>query len=529
MIMPERGIPAAFAVLGAALVGWNIVIGARGSALPGAGRAFRTITGLCGFLVAPAFVIGLLTPTASGARIFGQLEWFWPLVVVGVAIQALWALASRRISATMALPIALYDVMAAWVAVSRWLEGHGALSPAWMLAPGLAVSSIGATVLGDGAFLWSAAALVPLLVPAAPARWRIGSAWRALVATGCLAALVSVGSEVPSALDAITTEQSLGSGAMPESARTEFAVGLRLFGTLSGAPAALVAPHDVALADSLGVTAVHVELRPEGATTGALDSIARSIAARRDALVLVVTLDMARGDDQPRGSDDAWMRDRLTRIELIVKRLQPNVLLPADGVARSSGGGAVQEWQSYYEQVARTARRIDRSVIIALATDAASPADSALCDWVLQGGSPVDAIALSVRTFGDNPARFEGALASMARWVSMARAVPAVWLVGVPTSPVVSGELAQQGMIRHALRWSVSRPWMRGVIAGDASDDLAGTGLRTPGGRSRRALAEVGAALRALRDAPLAVPLTLDATAADSLQLLPATIERDQP
>jgi hypothetical protein len=106
----------------------------------------------------------------------------------------------------------------------------------------------------------------------------------------------------------------------------------------------------------------------------------------------------------------------------------------------------------------------------------------------------------------------------MDRWVSLARVSPSVWLVGVPTAPAISGEMAQQRLVRRALLWGASRAWVRGVIAGDASDVLASTGLRTATGRARGALAEVGAALRALREAPDPVPV-----AVDSVRMTPST------
>jgi len=162
--MTDWGIQGALAMFGVALVGWNLALGARVTALPTAGRAFRVLSGLCAFLLIPALVIGLLAPTAPGMRILGPLAWLWPVVVVAVAAQALWVLGGGRTSAAVAFPIALYDLVVAWVAVTRWIEGQGALLPAWSLAPGMAVSTIGATVLGDGAFLWSAAVLVPLVV-----------------------------------------------------------------------------------------------------------------------------------------------------------------------------------------------------------------------------------------------------------------------------------------------------------------------------------------------------------------------------
>lgn len=527
--MTDWGIPGALALSGVVLFGWNLVLGTRVTALPSAGRAFRILSGLCAFLLIPALVIGLLAPTAPGARILEPLAWLWPVVVVAIATQALWALGGGRTSTAVALPIALYDLVVAWVAATRWIEGQGALLPAWSLAPGMAVSTIGATVLGDGAFLWSAAVLVPLLVPAAPARSSLSGAWRAVVVTGCLVAVVLVGAETSSAYGAISAARVLGTGTMPERARPEFAVGLRLFGTLDGAPYSAVARHDVALADSLGITAVHLELGPEGAATTALDSIARSIEARRDSLVLVVTLDMARGDRRALRTDDAWLRARLALIEQIVQHLNPDVLLPADGVASPSDAGAVRWWQSYYERAARSARRIDRDVSIALATDAGTPADSALCDWVMQGGSPVDAVALLVRPHGGTPSRFTGALAAVTRWASLARAAPSVWLMAVPASPAVAGEVAQQRLVRHALQWGASRTWVRGVIAGDASDVLSITGLRTATGRSRGALAEVGIALRALRDTPVVAPIPADSAATDTLHSTPDSMNPIRP
>jgi hypothetical protein len=114
------------------------------------------------------------------------------------------------------------------------------------------------------------------------------------------------------------------------------------------------------------------------------------------------------------------------------------------------------------------------------------------------------------------PSRFVRALNALARWASLARVVPDVWILGVPTAPVVTGEVVQQRLVRHALQWGVAHPWVRGVIAGDAGDVTAPTGLRTATGRARRALAEVGGALRAQRDIPAAPPPAMVPVAPES-------------
>jgi hypothetical protein len=100
----------------------------------------------------------------------------------------------------------------------------------------------------------------------------------------------------------------------------------------------------------------------------------------------------------------------------------------------------------------------------------------------------------------------------------MAREVPDVWIVGVPSAPTITGEVVQQRLVRHALLWAAARPWVRGVIAGDASDITTPVGLRTASGRARRALVEVATALRARRDAPTAPD---PAVAADSTAGIP--------
>jgi len=93
----------------------------------------------------------------------------------------------------------------------------------------------------------------------------------------------------------------------------------------------------------------------------------------------------------------------------------------------------------------------------------------------------------------------------------------------------VAGEVAQQRLVRHALQWGASRTWVRGVIAGDASDVLSITGLRTATGRSRGALAELGIALRALRDTPVVAPIPADSAATDTLHSTPDSMTPIRP
>ncbi|MDP1890756.1 MAG: hypothetical protein Q8K55_07645 [Gemmatimonadaceae bacterium] len=507
MTLPAWSLPAMLGVAALALITWNFAHGARLAALHSAGRPFRVLSGLGAFLFLPALVIAFLAPSAPGARVLGPLVWLWPLVTVGVAVQAAWALkrgsGSASASALIAAPIAAFDVLVAWVAVTRWMDGMGGALPEWALAPGMAVSTLAAAAFGTAVFPWAAALLMPVLVPAAPARQRATRAMRALMAIGSTAALSATLLAVPRAHAALRSTQALRPASDEAPARGEFAIGVRLFGTLTGPPSAATARHHMALADSLGVTALHVELAPGGTSVTALDSVARSIEPRRDSLLLVVTLTL-NGSRAP--IDGAEGQRHQAMIERVVRRLRPDVLVPAERVTTGSGAPSLEAWRDYYERAAATVRRADRRVTVALATDASTTVDSALTDWVMQGGSTVRAVALSVQDHGARPARVVDALNALARWASLARVVPDAWILGVPAAPGVTGEVVQQRLVRHALAWGAAHPWVRGIIAGDAGDVTAPTGLRTATGRARRALAEVGGALRAQRDTPAAPP-----------------------
>lgn len=501
MTIPPWGPPAALAATFAGLVAWNFGIGARLAALPGAGRAFRLLSGLCAFLLLPALLIGLLAASAAGARVLGPLAWLWPLTAVSILVQTVWAMAFGRAGALASLPLLTLNLLVAWTAAVRWLESFGVALAPWTFAPSLAATTVLVAGAGAATAPWIAAVLVPALAPAAPARWRHTRAARLVVGIACTALLAATGVAVPEALETLRAVDRLRDGVPAPRERGELAVGLRLFGTLAGAPSGAQARHDVALADSLGVTALHVQFRDNGASASALDSVARALETRRDSVVLVVTLD-AGPTPWPLQSGDA-QRARLAVIDRIVKRLRPDVFVPAERTALQAGSDQAS-WQSYYALAAAAVRRADRSVAVALPVEGTSAADSTLADWVLQGGSPLAAVAVMVPA-ARAPQQFAATLHAVARWASFAREVPPVWVLGAPAAPAATGEVVHQRVVRFALDWSTAHPWVRGVIAGDASDGLAPTGLRTATGRPRRALDEVRTVLRLRRDLPTAL------------------------
>jgi hypothetical protein len=493
MIVPDWSIAAALGAGVVGLVAWNLAQGMRITALPGADRGLRALSGLSAFLLPPALVIGLLAPTAPGARVLGPLTWLVPLVTLGIAVQSVWSLARGRGGALVAGVLSLYNVLVAWVAVARYVDGAGIALPGWALAPGLAVSSLVAAAAGDRVFTWGATLAIPALAPAAPARRTVTRAARVLLTAACAAAVVACAAAMPHAYSELATVERLDRSPAELNVRGTPAIGLHLFGTVVGEPSPTTARHDTELADSLGVSAVHIVLAPDGVTAATLDSVARLIEARRDSVTLVVTLRLDGAVPLAGSREDAA---RLVRLEQIVRRLRPSVVLPVDRVT----GTDIDAWQAYYERAAAAVHRVDRSVAVALATACATPTDSALVDWALGGSESASAVAFVARDYGAHPSRLLQALDALSRWVALSRAPARVWIVGVPTAPAVLGERAQQRVVRHMLAWSAARPWVRGVIAGDASDIAAPTALRTASGRSRLALLDVGAALRAQSD-----------------------------
>lgn len=525
MTLPAWSIPAALGAWTAALIGWNLSVGAQLSALPGSSRMQRVVAGLAAFLCVPALAIALLAPGATGARVLGPLIWLWPVVTLGFAVQSLTAIARTRGSLLVAAALLLFNGVAAWTATTRWLAGEGIALPLWVLTPGMAVASVTASLAGAWAFAWGTVPVLPLLVPVTPAPQRLGRAVRVVLAVGCAAAVSATVLALPRAHEMLRATRALDTGVAEVSARSELAIGFTVFGPVIGSPSGALARADVALADSLGATAVGVTL-VDGVTTAALDSVARAVEPRRDSIALVVSLRLPSGDAAR--AVEGEQTD--ATIERIVRRVRPSVLLPAAPVSLGPPTRSLDEWKAFYRRAAAAAHRANRRVVIALATDASSPTDSALVDWVMRGQTPVGAVALTVGDASD-PGRFADALNALARWASLARTVPDVWIVGVPAAPDLTGEVVQQQLVRHALLWGAAHSWVRGVIAGEASDIITASGLRTASGRARRALAEVATALRLQREATaaasaIAVP---DSSTAGGRTILPDSLSPPRP
>ena len=111
--------------------------------------------------------------------------------------------------------------------------------------------------------------------------------------------------------------------------------GSRSSPTSSGPPPPLADPNDLALADTLGVAVVSVVDRSRGDGPAALDSLARALdLLRRDSTRAHRHAGLRRASSSRCPGRTFNDTRRLATIERVVRRLRPDILLPARGPVR---------------------------------------------------------------------------------------------------------------------------------------------------------------------------------------------------
>src|SRR6185369_5889191 len=150
-----------------------------------------------------------------------------------------------------------------------------------------------------------------------------------------------------------------------------------------------------------GLGAVAVVIDPAGARLAALDSLARSVEDdRRDSVLLIVSVGYDRNTREAyRASPSAYMRARLAAVDRIVRRLRPDIILPArdpytEG-ARVMGRVPLAWWQEFLTQASANARRVSNRVHVGVAASSFVGADSALYAWASRPGSAIDVVGFS--------------------------------------------------------------------------------------------------------------------------------------
>jgi hypothetical protein len=372
------------------------------------------------------------------------------------------------------------------------------------LAVAAAQSSALGMLLGRAALFSPLAVVLPLLAPAYPARWRISATVRGTLAVMALAFTVLFVAELPSALVAVRSYGTYAFDRLQERPRGDFVIGLRLFPALGDAPPPLALRSDLALVDSVGVGAISVVVEPAGARAGALDSLARSLEEeRRDSVLLVVAVGYdANARESFRQSPSAHMRARLAAVDRIVRRLRPDIIVPARN-PYTEGAGAMGRvplawWQEYHRLAAANTRRVSNRIRVGVVASAFVGADSALYAWANRRDSPIDAVGFAFYPSYDGGASLAAKLRVADRW--MRGTTKPHWVFGVGAFPVTHGEPSQARALWGTLAWATSHEQVKGLIVESAGDYDMVTGLRAPGGRVRPALATLERAVAAMAE-----------------------------
>ena len=167
--------PLALLVLGVAMavLAWDIALAGWIAARREAPRVFTNLTAFCGLLVAPALLVAVATGTETAARTISGISWLMPMIACAFVLQVLYSLLTRLVSVVVALPILLYDVVIAVVAIGDYLASQQGGAPLPLQAAVAARDVILGMTAGRAALVSPLAMLVPIIAPAYPARSRL--------------------------------------------------------------------------------------------------------------------------------------------------------------------------------------------------------------------------------------------------------------------------------------------------------------------------------------------------------------------
>jgi hypothetical protein len=483
---------------------WDVFLAGQIGQLRRAPRFFRGVTALAGLLIAPAVLVAVASASILTGRAIHIIAWVWPLTLCIFAIQALYAVGKRLVTPFIGVPIAAFDLILAVTAFVRYAAYSGRDPSAGALAIAAAQSNALGMLLGQSALFSPFAVQLPLLAPAYPARWRISATVRGTLAVLAMVYAVLFVAELPSAVVAVRSYGTYTLERLQERPRGDFVIGLRLLPSLDDAPPPLALRSDMALIDSVDVGAISVVIDPAGARLGALDSLARSLEEeRRDSVLLIVAVGYDRdARERFRRSPTEHMRARLNAVDRIVRRLRPDIILPArdpytEGT-RAMGRVPLAWWQEYHRLAAANARRVSNRVRVGVAASSFVGADSGLYAWASRPDSPIHVVGFSFYPSYDGGASLAARLRVADRW--MRGTTKNNWVFGAGAFPVTHGEPSQARALWGTLAWATSHEQVKGLIVESAGDYDAVTGLRAPGGRVRPALAALERAVAAMAE-----------------------------
>lgn len=487
------------------LIAGTILVAGRIARRRDASTTLLLLSGLGGLLIAPAAFVEAMTGSVITGRALSALAWLWPAACLLMLVQAVYATARGYVGRPLGVIITAYDLLLAAMAIVRYDISLGGAP----LEPLVALSAAGAGALDIAA---SADAtghpfffFPPVLAPAVPVRSRgFGVLLRSSATVVIIAWSTLLLLAMAPAWNATTSFRPFARERLQERPAGDLAIGVRLFPVVEGfGPDDDAVLRDVSLARELGLTALSVFIAPGAASDALADSISRAIEEPRQAgAVLIAVLAAGESRNQLGPTGTTWQAVRAREIELIVRRLRPDYLVPIAPTAIAGHRGAATDWIPYLRHAAEVTRRTRPATRVMLPLSGFSIADSTLYAWARRTDSPIDAVGFRLVPSVHGGAGVESRLLAAERWMRLTPGSPMEhWLLEVAAWPAVFGDHNQERAVWGTLAWASRQPTLRGVLVHAAADYGQPVGLRAVSGRIRPAAVRMGAATRAFQEA----------------------------
>jgi hypothetical protein len=491
-------------VLTALVVIWNLTISGRAARLQSTQRTMAFLCALCGLLLLPALTVLLVSTSVLTGRALYTLAWVWPATTIVIAIQAAYALSQRAVAPPIGVPIVVYDVVLAIVAVARFAIYRGYDVPAPILVLSAADASSLAYSASPLALFLPYFLHIPIVAPPTAGSRGAGTVLRTAVAVlaGTWATIIIL--DVPTATSAVRGYAKYTNQRLTERADSDFAVGLKIFPTLTSGPPPLAIDYDLHLADTVGAQALSVYLSPKGTSNASLDSLAHTLADQRGDRQLFVALDLSEESRPAVAQQGAYFDARVADLNRIIHVLHPDFIVPAidpNGAAsRALGRVPIAIWISYFRRAATIAHRANPKVRVLAHVGGFGARDSALYAWAAAPASPMDAIGFTLFPWLGGAATLDARMRIADAWLNSYPEPKEHWVLEAGGLPMAHGEESQARAIWGTIAWATSRRAVKGAIVVEASDYGRPIGLRAPGGRVRPAAAAMARAIRVLSE-----------------------------
>lgn len=490
------------------MLAWDVLLAGRIAQLRRVPRRFAMLSAFAGLLVAPAGLIAFAAASALYGRALQPIAWIWPFTTILFVLQAIYATSRGLVRPLFGVPIVLYDLVIAAVALSKYTVLRGGTPPDAVLALAAAQASALGIVFGSSA-LWKAYIQVPLLAPALPAHWRITAFGRVVLGTIAMVITGLVLVNVPDGWGAVRSYPRYASEQLQERPDGDFAIGVKILPTLGGLPPSHAVALDTAVVRRLQADAVSIVVRPGAVRATVMDSLNRVLDnLRTDTTVVIVTLAYPPGARASmRASRDGYIAARVRDVDRITRWLRPTIFVPAvepyDEGIRHVGLQPPDFWQEYFTQTAAAIHRVRPATRVAFAASSYGERDSALYAWAAAPGSPVDVLGFVLWPGFDGAPTLDTRMRIAQRW--MLQTPPGQrqknhWVLAGGGFPGVHGEESQELAIWGIAAWATTQPAIKGMIVYEAGDYDAIRGLRAPDQRLRPAVATIQRAQAGLRE-----------------------------